>query len=131
MFASSMSQLVDSFQNLRVSPKNPSKTRRSFAVIPDLISESDNARVYVTYPFASPPPHPGEGWTRFICISDTHGKTPAVPDGDVLIHAGDISRFSHGWSSFQATVEHVLGLPHRKKMLMFAFFYDDNRDTLT
>lgn len=29
--------------------------------------------------------------TRFVCISDTHGQTPKLPKGDVLIHAGDLS----------------------------------------
>ena|SRR3990167_7434738 len=32
--------------------------------------------------------------TRFVCISDTHSKhtsIPFMPDGDVLIHAGDFS----------------------------------------
>lgn len=31
--------------------------------------------------------------TRFVCISDTHSRlrNVAVPDGDVLIHAGDLS----------------------------------------
>jgi hypothetical protein len=28
---------------------------------------------------------------RLILISDTHGSQPAVPDGDVLIHAGDFA----------------------------------------
>ena len=27
---------------------------------------------------------------RFVCISDTHGQTPHLPPGDVLIHAGDL-----------------------------------------
>lgn len=32
---------------------------------------------------------------RFVCISDTHSKTdriPDIPDGDVLIHAGDFTK---------------------------------------
>lgn len=34
--------------------------------------------------------------TRFVCVSDTHGYTPAeagfkLPAGDVLIHAGDLT----------------------------------------
>jgi hypothetical protein len=32
---------------------------------------------------------------RFVCISDTHGRTDrlgdAIPDGDILIHAGDFT----------------------------------------
>lgn len=37
-----------------------------------------------------------EGWTRFVCFSDTHGKHKAIPtshivEGDVLLHAGDFS----------------------------------------
>ncbi|EEY23283.1 ser/Thr protein phosphatase family protein [Verticillium alfalfae VaMs.102] len=29
--------------------------------------------------------------TRFVLISDTHNHTPALPRGDVLIHAGDLT----------------------------------------
>lgn len=34
--------------------------------------------------------------TRIVCVSDTHGYSPAesgfsLPSGDVLIHAGDLS----------------------------------------
>lgn len=37
-----------------------------------------------------------EGWTRFVCFSDTHGKHKSIPkshivEGDVLLHAGDFS----------------------------------------
>lgn len=28
---------------------------------------------------------------KIICISDTHGREPILPDGDILIHAGDVS----------------------------------------
>ena len=27
---------------------------------------------------------------RIVCISDTHGQTPHLPPGDILIHAGDL-----------------------------------------
>ena len=35
--------------------------------------------------------------TRFVCVSDTHNACPAdgafkLPEGDVLIHAGDLTR---------------------------------------
>lgn len=39
-------------------------------------------------------PEPGgrkTGRTRFVCVSDTHNRNVALPKGDVLIHAGDIT----------------------------------------
>ncbi|CAJ1403538.1 unnamed protein product [Effrenium voratum] len=37
-----------------------------------------------------------EGWTRFVCFSDTHGRHARIspehiPEADVLLHAGDFS----------------------------------------
>jgi hypothetical protein len=61
------------------------------------------------------PPHPGQGWARFVCVSDTHSKMFAVPAGDVLIHAGDLS----SWGSvkqLKVTVDWLLSLPHPTKM---------------
>ena len=61
------------------------------------------------------PPHPGQGWTRFVCLSDTHSKTFAVPAGDVLLHAGDLC----SWGSvkqLKVTVDWLLSLPHPVKM---------------
>lgn len=29
---------------------------------------------------------------RFVCISDTHNARPSIPPGDVLIHAGDLTK---------------------------------------
>lgn len=38
-----------------------------------------------------------ENKVRFVCISDTHEKMddllPLIPDGDVLIHAGDFTNY--------------------------------------
>src|SRR5712691_6034115 len=61
------------------------------------------------------PPHPGQGWTRFVCVSDTHSKTFPLPDGDVLIHAGDLC----SWGSvpqLKVTMDWLVLLPHPKKM---------------
>lgn len=40
-------------------------------------------------------PHPGHGWTRFVCISDTHSRFQELPYGNVLIHAGDLSSWGY------------------------------------
>ena len=43
-------------------------------------------------PMAHDTPKP-PGFTRFVCISDTHSRTDAIqmPYGDVFIHAGDFT----------------------------------------
>ena len=52
---------------------------------------TDDIIVYTEY--QKPPVHPGRHWTRFICISDTHGRQAklAMPNGDVLLHSGDMT----------------------------------------
>jgi len=63
------------------------------------------------------PPHPGQDWTRFVCLSDTHSKTFDVPAGDVLLHAGDLC----SWGSvnqLKVTVDWLLSLPHPVKIVI-------------
>ena len=60
---------------------------------------------------------------RIVCISDTHANTdheefPDIPNGDILIHAGDFTLYGK-------TIEHVakfndwLGtLPHEHKIVI-------------
>jgi hypothetical protein len=59
------------------------------------------------------PRHPGAGWTRFVCISDTHSRRFEVPPGDVLIHAGDLSHYS---KNLLGAIEWLSSLEHRTKM---------------
>ncbi|KAG8953355.1 hypothetical protein FRC00_006382 [Tulasnella sp. 408] len=51
-----------------------------------------NVEVTMEYDIDFPPPKPGPEWTRFVCISDSHGQRFRVPQGDVLLHAGDLTR---------------------------------------
>jgi hypothetical protein len=74
------------------------------------ILESATAKVYLNP--SDVPPHPGEGWTRFVCISDTHERRFSVPAGDVLIHAGDLSQYGDP----EATIKWIKTLEHRVKM---------------
>ena len=75
------------------------------------VLESRLAKVYLDG--EKPPRHPGTGWTRFVCISDTHSRRFAVPPGDVLIHAGDLSYYSKNLSG---TIEWLKTLEHPLKM---------------
>lgn len=57
---------------------------------------------------------------RIVCISDTHGQHEglSVPDGDVLVHAGDFTLDSCGELS-SARFNHWLGdLPHKRKVVI-------------
>ncbi|KAI8982801.1 Metallo-dependent phosphatase [Trametes punicea] len=80
------------------------------------------ATIYESYDLRQLPTHPGRGWTRFVCISDTHSDTFHVPPGDVLLHAGDLTR--HGTlNDLEVTLNWLKGLPHPAK-----FFIAGNHD---
>ena len=56
---------------------------------------------------------------RIVCFSDTHGyhEKVEIPDGDILIHAGDFSR--RGSTSEQEAFDVYLGgLPHTHKIVI-------------
>ena len=73
------------------------------------------AVVYESYNLDRPPNHPGPGWTRFVCVSDNHSVAFKVPDGDVLLHAGDLSR--HGTlKDLEITLKWLKKLPHPAKL---------------
>ncbi|OSD08416.1 Metallo-dependent phosphatase [Trametes coccinea BRFM310] len=80
------------------------------------------AVVYASYDLTFLPKHPGAGWTRFVCISDTHSHIFHVPPGDVLLHAGDLSR--HGTlRDLEVTLDWLKSLPHPAK-----YFIAGNHD---
>ena len=58
---------------------------------------------------------------RIVCISDTHGRhrrlKHPIPDGDVLIHAGDFTRQSE-MDQVQEFLGWFAALPHRRKVLV-------------
>jgi len=57
--------------------------------------------------------------TRIVCISDTHGRHDqvVVPDGDILIHAGDCTRFGT-LTDLIDFLKWLAALPHRHKILV-------------
>ncbi|KAH9931715.1 Metallo-dependent phosphatase [Epithele typhae] len=84
---------------------------------PALEEAQKAAVVHDTYDLDDPPTHPGNGWTRFVCISDNHSDLCRVPDGDVLLHAGDLTK--HGtWKDLDITLQWLKSLPHRAKFVI-------------
>lgn len=77
----------------------------------------DFARAFANYEQALPPAHPGSGWTRFVCISDTHSRIFPVPDGDVLLHAGDLSSWGHP-EQVEGTLTWLRSLEHPTKIVI-------------
>lgn len=56
---------------------------------------------------------------RIVCISDTHGKhrSMKIPDGDVLIHAGDLTPRGHE-KDIKDVNEWLGTLPHKHKIMI-------------
>lgn len=55
---------------------------------------------------------------RIVCLSDTHDLIPRnVPDGDLLIHAGDLTN-AGTVEDIQAQIDWLASLPHRHKILI-------------
>ncbi|KAI0029842.1 hypothetical protein K488DRAFT_18096, partial [Vararia minispora EC-137] len=54
-------------------------------------------------------------WTRFVCISDTHEHEFPVPPGDVLVHAGDLTRTGQV-RGVRAAAAWLSSTPHPHKM---------------
>ncbi|KAJ5886067.1 uncharacterized protein N7473_008741 [Penicillium subrubescens] len=63
-----------------------------------------------------PPPHAKP--VRVVCISDSHTlEWPDVPDGDLLIHAGDLAN-DGSVREIQAAVDWLRSLPHPQKVVI-------------
>lgn len=63
-------------------------------------------------------PPPDAQPIRVVCISDTHTlEWPDVPDGDLLIHAGDLAN-DGSVREIQAAVDWLRSLPHRHKVVI-------------
>ncbi|KAF2997582.1 hypothetical protein E8E13_002350 [Curvularia kusanoi] len=59
-------------------------------------------------------PRPAHPALRIVCISDTHNLIPTdVPDGDILIHAGDMTN-GGSVAEIQAQIDWLCSLPHRE-----------------
>lgn len=71
-------------------------------------------RTPITPPETPPPPSLP---VSVVCISDTHNTQPAVPDGDLLLHAGDLTD-GGTFEELRAQLAWLGGLPHRHKVVV-------------
>lgn len=74
----------------------------------------------ITAPW-TPNPWPRPGYTRFVCVSDTHAQSGAcamdVPAGDVLVHAGDFT-VTGTLDECRRFGAFLARLPHRRKLVV-------------
>lgn len=63
------------------------------------------------------PPRPAKPSVRVVCISDTHTLTHDIPEGDILIHAGDLGN-AGTVSELQAQIDWLNSLPHPHKIVV-------------
>lgn len=54
---------------------------------------------------------------KIVMISDTHGSCPAIPDGDILIHAGDLTMRGQPKEVYDAA-RWLKTLPHKYKVVI-------------
>ncbi|KAJ5701058.1 hypothetical protein N7488_008606 [Penicillium malachiteum] len=52
-----------------------------------------------------------------VCIFDNHNAQIEVPDGDILIHAGDLTQ-SGSWKELHAAIIWLGSLPHPTKIVI-------------
>jgi hypothetical protein len=92
----------------------------------DVVLRSPDAVVYLEYNADCLPEKPSgnadEKWTRFVCISDTHTRCFDLPDGDVLLHSGDLTNLG-AVSEFETTMQWLCALPHGIKLWVVVIFF--------
>ncbi|KAF8350879.1 Metallo-dependent phosphatase-like protein [Amanita rubescens] len=81
------------------------------------VLSSPSALVYIDYDLTSVPQRPKGGWTRFICISDTHSSIFQIPAGDVLLHAGDLTSWGYP-QQVKNTLDWLSSLEHPMKIIV-------------
>ncbi|KAL5341735.1 Metallo-dependent phosphatase-like protein [Aspergillus crustosus] len=71
------------------------------------------------YPLSKLPNNQNEDQltARVVCISDTHNTKPSLPDGDILIHAGDLTQ-SGTKKELEAQINWLHQQPHQLKVVI-------------
>ena len=69
--------------------------------------------------FAPPARHPkpAQHTIKVVCIADTHNHRPILPPGDVLLHAGDLTKRG-SFKEIQAQLSWISSQPHTFKVVI-------------
>ncbi|KFY89234.1 hypothetical protein V500_05848 [Pseudogymnoascus sp. VKM F-4518 (FW-2643)] len=67
------------------------------------------------YSLLEPAIHVSQDGIRVVCISDTHNMQPKLPDGDLLLHAGDLTQ-SGSAEELRHQIEWLDSQPHKFKV---------------
>jgi 3',5'-cyclic AMP phosphodiesterase CpdA len=73
--------------------------------------------IHTAYETDNPPSKLSNTSLRFVCISDNHGTTMPVPDGDVLLHAGDLTELGR-LAEMERVMKWLCALPHPVKIII-------------
>ena len=68
-------------------------------------------------PMTFAPAHKSSSNIKIICISDTHSTRPNIPDGDILLHAGDLTN-NGTFLELQDQLHWLNALPHAHKVVI-------------
>lgn len=63
------------------------------------------------------PKDPSRAQVTVVCVSDTHNCQPELPEGDILIHAGDLTQ-AGTLKEIQDTIDWLDSQPHRYKVVI-------------
>lgn len=67
--------------------------------------------------WSSTPAQPLSNALSVVCISDTHNSQPALPHGDILIHAGDLTQ-SGSFDELQVALDWLKSQTHPHKIVI-------------
>jgi hypothetical protein len=93
-----------------LSRREPSAIRRFWSSPLRFLAKALYALLAPTIPIA-------KDGIRVICISDTHNTQPKLPDGDILLHAGDLTQ-SGSLEELQSQIEWLDSQPHKFKVVI-------------
>lgn len=68
-------------------------------------------------PISSPPTSKRMPRVKVCCISDTHNEIPEVPNGDILLHAGDLTQ-NGSFNELQAQLDWLKSLHFEHKIVI-------------